>query len=156
MIAWKEETNTESNIVVTQRDIRELQKAKAAMHAGATTLMNSMDLREEDIDRVLLAGAFGSYLDPENARTIGMYPEIPLGKVKVVGNAAGTGAKMTLISKRERSKAEEIPEKVRYYELAADPGFEKEFIDSLLLPHRDLDKYPVAADLLRRLGRLTD
>ncbi|MFQ5711365.1 MAG: ASKHA domain-containing protein [Candidatus Geothermarchaeales archaeon] len=154
VVAWSEETATGRDIVITQGDIRELQKAKAAMHAGAAILMARKKIMEEDIDRVLIAGAFGSYVDPESARTIGMYPEVPLGKVRVVGNAAGTGAKMALISREERRKAEEISQRVRYYELAADPRFEKEFIDSLHLPHRNLTRYPVTVDLLRRLGRL--
>jgi uncharacterized 2Fe-2S/4Fe-4S cluster protein (DUF4445 family) len=153
VVAWREETATGEDIVITQRDIRELQKAKAAMHTGAAILMGLKGVGVEDIDKALLAGAFGSYTDPESARIIGMYPEISLDRVRVVGNAAGTGARMALLSRESRERAERISQRASYYELAADPGFEEEFINSLYLPHKDISQYPQTRDLLERLGR---
>jgi len=108
VVAWERETGIDSDIVITQRDIRELQSAKAAMRAGAEILMNKKGIKEEDIDVFYIAGAFGSYVEPGNARTIGMYPEVGLKRVKIVGNAAGAGAKLALISTDERACAEEI------------------------------------------------
>ncbi|MCX8171158.1 MAG: ASKHA domain-containing protein, partial [Candidatus Bathyarchaeota archaeon] len=82
VLAWKNETATGNDIVITQRDIREIQLAKAAIHAGCMILMEKMGVREADISTLFIAGAFGSYIDPKSARTIGMYPEIPLNRVK--------------------------------------------------------------------------
>ncbi len=153
VIAWKNETAIDKDIVVTLRDIREIQKAKAAIHTGADLLMRKMDVEEADISRLVIAGAFGNYIDPENARIIGMYPEIPLDRIEFAGNLAGTGARMTLINKEIRKKAENIYTKVKYHELAADKNFQKEYLDSLKFPHSDLTKYPETIALLRRLGQ---
>jgi uncharacterized 2Fe-2S/4Fe-4S cluster protein (DUF4445 family) len=154
VLAWKNETSIDKDIVVTQKDIREIQKAKAAIHTGAALLMRKMDVEEAEISRLVVAGAFGNYIDPENARIIGMYPEIPLDRIEFAGNLAGTGARMTLISKEIRKKAENIYTKVKYHELAADKNFQKEYLDSLKFPHSDLAKYPETIDLLRRLGQM--
>ncbi len=154
MVAWKDETNIDTDIAITQADIRELQKAKAAMHTGAEILMRRMGITEKDISRLVVAGAFGNYVDPENARTIGMYPEIPLERIDFVGNLAGTGSRMSLISKDMRDYTEKISRTVKYYELAVDKDFQDEYIKSLYFPHANLNKYPSTVDLLRRLGRV--
>jgi len=153
VLAWKEEASTGGDIVVTQKDLREIQLAKAAMHTGAAILMKEAKVTEEDIDVVFIAGAFGSYIDPEKARIIGMYPEVPLKKVKVVGNAAGTGARMALVSKTARKTAEEISKKVKYIELANEPNFQKELMNSYYIPYADLSRYPETGLLLRKLDR---
>ena len=154
------ETATDTDIIVTQGDIRELQKAKAAMRTGAEILMKRLGeerketLAEDDISKLFIAGAFGNYIDPENARTIGMYPELPLERVDFVGNVAGTGSRMCLISKEERECSEKISTTVKYHELAADKDFQKEYIDALYFPHKNLNRYPDTVNLLRRLGRI--
>lgn len=153
VLAWEKETSTGGDIVVTQGDIRELQLAKGAMHTGAMALMKREGVTERDIDIVFIAGAFGSYIDPKSARTIGMYPEFQLKKVKVVGNAAGTGARMTLISRKAREIAEEISKKTEYLELAAEPSFQSEFFNSQYIPYADLSKYPETSKLLKKLGK---
>jgi len=153
VIAWKDETGIDTDIVVTLGDIRELQKAKAAIHTGAALLMKNMGVTEESLSKIVVAGAFGNYIDPENARIIGMYPEIPLERIEFAGNLAGTGARMTLMSAEMREYAEEISSRVKYYELAADKDFQKEFIDSLYFPHSDKSKYPETVELLRRFGQ---
>lgn len=142
VIAWESETAINADIVITQGDINEIQKAKAAVHAGCTLLMAQLGVTEKDIDELIIAGAFGQYMDKESARTIGMFPEIPLDRIKDVGNAAGTGAKLALVSRRERQKAEHISETVRYYELATDPNFATEYARSMFFPYIDLDRYP--------------
>lgn len=154
VIAWQPETGTDADIVITQGDVRELQKAKAAMRTGAEILMKRMGVTEKEITKLYLAGAFGNYIDPENARTIGMYPELPLDKVVFVGNTAGTGSRMCLISKEERDYAEKISTTVKYLELAADPDFQTEYLNALYFPHKNLDRYPDTVELLRRLGRI--
>jgi uncharacterized 2Fe-2S/4Fe-4S cluster protein (DUF4445 family) len=154
VIAWQRDTATDTDITITQGDVRELQKAKAAMRTGAEILMKRMGVTEKDIKKLYLAGAFGNYIDPENARTIGMYPELPLEKVTFVGNTAGTGARMCLVSKEEREEAEKIGKTVKYLELAADEDFQTEYLNAMYFPHKDLSKYPDTVDLLRRLGRI--
>jgi len=157
VVAYKEETKGRINtdIVITQRDVRELQKAKAAIHTGASLIMRRLGITENNIKTLYVAGAFGNYIDPENARTIGMYPEIPIERIKFIGNSAGTGARMCLISKEEREYAEYIVKnKIKYFELAADPEFQTEFINSTFLPYRDLSKYPITAEYLHRLGKI--
>jgi uncharacterized 2Fe-2S/4Fe-4S cluster protein (DUF4445 family) len=153
VIAWKKETEIDTDIVITLGDIRELQKAKAAIHTGADLLMQRMGVTEESLSKLVVAGAFGNYIDPENARIIGMYPEISLERIEFAGNLAGTGARMTLMSEEMREFAEEISSKVKYYELAADEDFQKEYINSLYFPHSDLSKYPKTVELLRRHGQ---
>lgn len=153
VIAWKDETNIDRDIVITQRDIRELQKAKAAIHTGAELLMRTMGMTEKDVSRLVVAGAFGNYIDPENARIIGMYPEIPLERIEFAGNLAGTGARMALVSKEMREYAEKISRTVKYFELGADENFQNEYIKSLYVPHFNLEKYPRTVELLRRRKR---
>ncbi|HDO41670.1 MAG TPA: DUF4445 domain-containing protein [Candidatus Bathyarchaeota archaeon] len=152
VLAWKDETAIGKDITVTQKDIREIQLAKAAIHTGCTILMRKLGVKESDIDALFIAGAFGSYIDPKSARIIGMYPEIPLNKVRIVGNAAGTGARMALASKTIRRKAEEISRKVNYIELGAEPEFQAEFLNSHFLPYVDLTKYPETINMLKKLG----
>jgi len=154
VIAPKGTTGTDEDITITQADIRELQKAKAAMRTGAETLLKRMNLTKDDITTLYVAGAFGNYIDPESARMIGMYPEVPIERIKFVGNTAGTGSRMCLISKEMRDHAEAISTKVHYYELACDTDFQGEYMKAMFLPHQDLSRQPISAEMLRRLGRI--
>ncbi len=137
------------DIVLTQKDVRELQKAKAAVYTGASILMKRMEIKTEDVERIYLSGAFGNYLDPENMMTVGMLPEFSLKKIVGVGNAAGTGTRMALLSGKERRRAEEISKNVRYHELAADPLFTEEYMKSLNMPHLDLGRFPSTVERLK-------
>ena len=92
-------------ITLTQRDIRELQSAKGAIATGISSLMELMGVMADDLEQVLLAGAFGTYIDPQSARVIGLVPPVPVDEIVAVGNAAGEGAKMALLSFREREMA---------------------------------------------------
>ncbi|MDY7037475.1 MAG: ASKHA domain-containing protein, partial [Thermodesulfobacteriota bacterium] len=120
-------------ITITQKDIRELQLAKAAISAGIQALLDQAGLSESDIDRVIVAGAFGSYLNISSAVTIGMLPNLPLDRFQQVGNAAGAGARSVLISLNERKKAEHIAGHIRYFELANLPEFGKLFLKAISL-----------------------
>ncbi|MEM0057899.1 MAG: ASKHA domain-containing protein [Candidatus Bathyarchaeia archaeon] len=149
VVAWGGETKTGRDITITQGDIREVQLAKAAIYAACSILMEKKGLKEDDFDRVFVAGAFGNYLNLENAKVLGLIPDIPLEKIEFIGNAAITGAKMALISVEAREKADEISRKTRYVELAADQNFNKEFIDATLIPHKNLNKFPSVKRLLK-------
>jgi uncharacterized 2Fe-2S/4Fe-4S cluster protein (DUF4445 family) len=134
VVVWGSETATRREITVTQRDVREIQLAKAAIHTECSILMKRKNIEEKDIDRVFIAGAFGNYINPENAKIIGLIPDIPTEKIKFVGNTAIMGAKIALVSKEIREKAELISKKIRYLELANDPDFKKEFLKALSFP----------------------
>lgn len=154
VIAWKKESGVESDIVITENDIRNLAMAKGAMRAGASIIMKTRGVSERDLTQVFIAGAFGNYVDPESARTIGMLPEVPLERVVFVGNSAGTGARMMLISKGARSYGEKIFERVNRLELALQADFPLEYARAMHFPHMDLGIYPITKEMLLRLGRL--
>jgi uncharacterized 2Fe-2S/4Fe-4S cluster protein (DUF4445 family) len=152
VLAWENETEKGiGDIVVNQRDVREIQLAKAAIYSGAKILMERRNVREGDIKRVYLAGAFGTYIDKLSAKVIGLYPDIPLDKVKSVGNAAGMGAKQALISKEKRLDAEEIAKKTKYLELTIAPEFKDEFISAMYFPHAKIDRFPSLRKMCEKL-----
>ena len=120
-------------ITLTQRDVRELQLAKGAIRTGITALLLESELSDEDLDKVIIAGAFGSYIDVSSAMTIGMLPALPLQRFRQVGNAAGTGARLALISREQRAIAAEVGQRVHYLELASLPRFQELFAQSMSL-----------------------
>ncbi|MDY6893595.1 MAG: ASKHA domain-containing protein [Chloroflexota bacterium] len=124
------EGGSEQSIVVTQGDVRELQLAKAAIRSGIQVLLDAYNFSEEDITRVIIAGAFGTYIDISSAIAIGMLPALPLERFRQVGNAAGTGARLALISLSERSQAASIASRLQYIELASSPHFTRTFVQS--------------------------
>jgi uncharacterized 2Fe-2S/4Fe-4S cluster protein (DUF4445 family) len=149
VLAWENETATRKEIAVTQKDINEIQLAKAAMFTGCSILMKRKGMKRENLDRVLIAGAFGNYINPENAKLIGLVPDVQTEKIEFVGNTAVTGAKMALVSKEAREIAETLSKRVRYLELAIDPDFSREFASALVIPHKDLDRFPSAKEYLK-------
>jgi uncharacterized 2Fe-2S/4Fe-4S cluster protein (DUF4445 family) len=120
-------------ITFTQKDVRELQLAKGAMRTGIDVLLETNGLTAGDIDRVIIAGAFGTYIDVASAMTIGMLPRLPLDRFRQVGNAAGMGAKLALISRSKRAEAQAIASRVGYIELATIPQFAKRFTQTMCL-----------------------
>lgn len=151
-----EDSGTGLDIVVTQRDINELQVAKAAIFAGCSVLMRRKNIGLEEIDELLVAGSFGSYINPENAKLIGLFPDIPTEKIKFVGNTALSGAKMALISVDARKTAETLARWIRYIELACDPDFPSEFADAMYIPHKKIGRFPqvkrIIATLREKVG----
>jgi uncharacterized 2Fe-2S/4Fe-4S cluster protein (DUF4445 family) len=120
-------------IAVSQHDIRELQLAKGAIRAGIETLLQDASLAAADLDQVIVAGAFGTYIDVASAITIGMLPDLPLERFVQVGNAAGTGARLALISRAMRRQAQQLAGRIRYLELARAPGFMRTFALAMYL-----------------------
>ncbi len=120
-------------ITIAQQDIRELQLAKGAIRTGIQVLLESSGHSENDIKQVMIAGAFGTYIDVASAIAIGMLPELPLDRYKQVGNAAGTGARLALISRGMRDEAQRIAEKDQYIELAGAPAFNEKFAKTMYL-----------------------
>lgn len=126
--------DSESEISINQNDIVEIQLAKSAIRTGINILLENAGIGFEDIDKIIIAGAFGSYIDPKNVVNIGMFPNVSLKKIIQVGNAAAVGAKMMLLSKKIRRDAEAIAEKVKYLELTVFPTFADHFAKSTLFP----------------------
>jgi uncharacterized 2Fe-2S/4Fe-4S cluster protein (DUF4445 family) len=119
------------DVVLTQRDVRELQFAKAAISTGWTLLLEELGLQPGDVQQVLLAGSFGSYLSAASAMRIGLVPKLPVLRIVAAGNVAGEGAKMALLSVRERAGAAALLEEVTYVELSDRPEFNDRFVDQL-------------------------
>ncbi|HEY5421682.1 MAG TPA: ASKHA domain-containing protein, partial [Marmoricola sp.] len=122
------------SVYLSQRDVRELQFAKAAISTGWTLLMEELGLEHRDLQQVLLAGSFGSYLSAASAVRIGLVPKLPVLRIVAAGNVAGEGAKMALLSIRERAGALALLEEVTYVELSDRPDFNDRFVDLLAFP----------------------
>ena len=133
VLVSEEELEGRPAITITQRDVRELQLAKGAMRAGIQLLLEAMGRTEEEIEQVIIAGAFGSYIDVASAVSIGMLPPLHLNRFQQVGNAAGIGAKLALISRTKRAEAQTIAQQVRYIELTTAPRFEETFAQATCL-----------------------
>jgi uncharacterized 2Fe-2S/4Fe-4S cluster protein (DUF4445 family) len=134
VLAWGEETATGADIVLTQKDIRQIQLAKAALFGGCRVLMSHF--RISSINRIIVAGAFGMHIDKENALAIGLLPWCEPDNIVMVGNAAGHGAYLTLVDRAKRTEADRIARWVNHIELALEPEFQKEFLKSLSFPDR--------------------
>jgi uncharacterized 2Fe-2S/4Fe-4S cluster protein (DUF4445 family) len=122
-----------SAIVFTQQDVRQLQLAKGAMRTGIEMLLATSGRKVEEIDSVIIAGAFGTYIDVSSAISIGLFPRLPLERFRQVGNAAGMGAKLALISRTKREAARALASRIGYLELAAHPLFSSTFAQAMLL-----------------------
>ena len=125
------ETENGKSIYLTQRDIREVQLAKAAIFAGIKILLKEVNIPQEDIQKILLAGAFGNFIDKKSAIRIGLIPYLPLEKIESVGNAAGRGAEITLLSEKTREICEKISKDIKYIELSSRADFQEEFVEAM-------------------------
>jgi uncharacterized 2Fe-2S/4Fe-4S cluster protein (DUF4445 family) len=128
------DTEVAETVYLSQRDVRELQFAKAAIATGWTLMIEELGLETDEIQQVLLAGSFGSYLAPASAIRIGLVPKLPVLRIVSAGNVAGEGAKMALLSLRERAGAATLLQEVKYVELSDRPEFNDRFVDQLAFP----------------------
>ena len=135
-------------VVITQRDIENVLRAKAAIYAAVSILLREMGLELERIKRIYIAGAFGSRIDPENAVTLGLVPDHPRGEIVFVGNTSLAGAKLCLLSREAFSEAERLARRVTYYDLINCPYYYEEFMAAKFLPHTDLSRFPRVARML--------
>ena len=133
VLVWASESGTGRDIVLTQQDVREVQLVKASIYAGIATLLERIGRTPDELDSLSIAGAFGTYINKEHARAIGLIPNIPLEKLIFLGNAAGAGAKMALISRDEYTAICATARRVEYVELAGDPVFRDQFSMAMLL-----------------------
>ena len=142
VVARQRNSGQSKDITISQQDVRELQKGKAAMFSGAQIALKHLELSPSMIENVYMAGAFGTYINRESALNIGMIPEFNLLDIEQVGNAAGTGSRMALLSKTARDEAKIVAKKVEYIELAIQPQYNQAYLDALMLPHKNLELFP--------------
>jgi uncharacterized 2Fe-2S/4Fe-4S cluster protein (DUF4445 family) len=124
----------EQRLTITQNDVRAIQLAKAALYAGIRLLMERLGV--ERVDRIRLAGAFGTHIDVKYAMVLGMIPDCELSQVASAGNAAGTGARIALLDSRSRATIEAIVRRVEKIETALEPRFQTHFVEAMAIPHK--------------------
>lgn len=142
VLAWKNETQIQRDVVLTEPDIDNLIRAKGALYSGCMTMLEAVGLRIQDVDRIFLAGGFGSYVDLEKAITIGLLPEIDTDKVVFIGNGSLMGAKMSCLTNRIRKDVVEVTKKMTNFELSETPSYMDNYVAALFLPHTDLEHFP--------------
>ncbi|HEY47703.1 MAG: hypothetical protein AMJ88_05990 [Anaerolineae bacterium SM23_ 63] len=147
IVVWGDETETGRDIVLTKVDVDNLMRAKAAIYAGFTVLAESVGVELKDAKQVLVGGAFGKYINVENAIKIGLLPDLPWDRFHFLGNTAVLGSYMALLSFRSRQQIQEIAQMMTYVELSADNTFYDAFTAALFLPHTEITRFPSVAEI---------
>jgi uncharacterized 2Fe-2S/4Fe-4S cluster protein (DUF4445 family) len=139
VLAWAEESSIDKDIVVTQKDVRQIQLAKGALYAGCKLMMRRMGL--EKVDKVKIAGAFGTHVDREKALVMGLFPDCDVERITSVGNAAGDGCRAALLNRKKREEANWVSRNVEYIELTVETDFQNQFMEAMHIPHMT-DEFP--------------
>ena len=148
VLAWKEETQIERDIVITEIDIENLIRAKGAIYSACMTLLAEVGMGVQDIEHIILAGGFGSYVDLSKAMAIGLLPEIDANLVTFVGNGSLMGAKMSALTNRIRRDVVEVTRKMTNFELSETASYMDNYVAALFLPHTDINLFPELKDRL--------
>ena len=155
VLVWAEESGLERNIVLTEVDIDNFIRAKGAIHAGVTTLLGEVGLDVTDIEQVILAGAFGSYIDLDSAMTVGLLPEVSPDKFLYVGNGSLMGCRMSELSNHIRRDVVKTMQKMTSFELSEEPSYKDRYVASLFLPHTNATLFPLVNERRQTMERLT-
>jgi uncharacterized 2Fe-2S/4Fe-4S cluster protein (DUF4445 family) len=142
VLAWKEETQIERDITLSEIDIENLIRAKGAIYSGCMTLLTEVGMGVQDIERIVLAGGFGSFVDLDKAMTIGLLPEMDADKIVYLGNGSLLGARMSSLTNRIRRDVTDVIRKMTNFELSDTASFMDNYIAALFLPHTDLNQFP--------------
>ena len=142
VLAWKEETQIDRDIVLTEPDLDNLIRAKGALYSGCMTLLEEVGLGVNDIEQIFLAGGFGSYVDLEKAMVIGLLPEIDPDKIRFIGNGSLMGAKMSALTNRIRKDVVDVTKRMTNFELSETASYMDNYVAALFLPHTDIDQFP--------------
>jgi uncharacterized 2Fe-2S/4Fe-4S cluster protein (DUF4445 family) len=142
VLAWARESAGGEDIVLTDVDLDNLVRVKAAIYAAITLMLKRVGISPSDIEMVLIGGAFGQHINVEQAIQIGLLPDLPWERFQFLGNTSLAGAYNTLVSRQARALAHEIPNKLTYLELIADNAFMEEFTGALFLPHTRIEDFP--------------
>ena len=148
VVAWKEESGGEKDIVITENDVKSLIMSKASILAACFILMNEAGIDRKAVKNIYFSGAFGNYINKENAILVGLVPEVPVERIKNIGNGAVEGANIALINRKMRKRLDEIAKTVAYIELNAEPAFMDEYTRASFLPHTDLSLFPGVQKIL--------
>jgi uncharacterized 2Fe-2S/4Fe-4S cluster protein (DUF4445 family) len=151
VIAWGDETEHGRDIVITKVDIDNLMRAKGAIYAGFTVLAQSVGVELAMVDRILIGGAFGQYINVEKAVQIGLLPDLPWEKFHFLGNTALQGSLLALLNRNYRQQVAETAAKMTYLELSADNTFYDQFTSALFLPHTDIEQFPSVARIMQNV-----
>ena len=149
VLAWADQTASGEDLTVSEVDIENLMRAKAAMFAGYLTLIDSVGLKLQDIEQVILAGAFGSFINLENAIAIGLMPDLPRERFQFVGNASLLGATLLAFSRDLLEEERRVADMMTNFELSETPGFMDQYIAALFLPHTQEELFPTVTERLR-------
>lgn len=139
VLAWAEETSIGKDITITQRDVRQIQLAKGALQAGCKLMMRRMGL--DKVDKIKIAGAFGTHVDRTKALIMGLFPDCEIDKILSIGNAAGDGCRTALLNRKKRVEADFVSRNVEYIELTVETDFQKQFMECMQIPHMN-DPFP--------------
>ena len=142
VVIWARDSGRGQDVVITQADIANMLRAKGAIYSAAQVLLRSLGFTFDDVQRVLVAGGFGTSLGLESAVTIGMLPDLPRERMQFVGNAAITGAGLAAISREKYDEAREVGQSMTYFELSTDPHFMGELVSACFFPHTDVQRFP--------------
>jgi len=142
VLAWSHQSGRKVDITISEAEIKNLIRSKAAVFAGVNSMLKMVGLPLDAIERVIIAGGFGRYINIKDAVGIGLLPDLPLEKYTYIGNSSVKGAKMVLMFRRAREEVEEIARKMTYLELSAGNTFMEEFVSALFIPHTDLSLFP--------------
>ncbi len=142
VVAFKEENGASSDIVISEADIENIKRAKAAIYSATACLIRHMKLDFKEVKKIFIAGGFGTYLDVDNAVNIGLLPDVERKRFIFVGNSSLAGARQMLLSYEALEKAAEIARKITYFELSIEPGYMEEYMAALFFPHTDLLRFP--------------
>jgi uncharacterized 2Fe-2S/4Fe-4S cluster protein (DUF4445 family) len=150
VVAWAEESENNQDIVITNVDIDNLKRAKAAIYAGFTILAESVGVPLELVEQILIGGSFGKYINVEKAVQIGLLPDMPWERFQFLGNTSIKGAYYALLQQPAREKIRDIASRMTYIELSADNSFYEAFTSALFLPHTDLASFPSVEAVLEK------
>jgi uncharacterized 2Fe-2S/4Fe-4S cluster protein (DUF4445 family) len=142
VLAWAGETQIDRDVVLAEPDIDNLIRAKGAIYSGCMTLLEEVGLGVHDLERIILAGGFGSFVDLEKSITIGLLPEINLDKITFIGNGSLLGARMSCLTNRIRRDVVEVTKKMTNFELSETASYMENYIAALFLPHTDMNNFP--------------
>jgi uncharacterized 2Fe-2S/4Fe-4S cluster protein (DUF4445 family) len=142
VLAWKDETQIDRDVALTEIDVENLIRAKGAIYSGCMTLLTEVGMGIPDIEQIILAGGFGSYVDLEKAMTIGLLPEMPPDKVIFIGNGSLMGARMSSLTNQIRKDVVEVTKKMTNFELSDTPSYMENYVAALFLPHTDINTFP--------------
>jgi len=154
VLVWHEETGIDRDITLSELDIENLIRAKGAIYSGCMTLLTEVGLKMEDIERIILAGGFGSYIDLEKAMTLGLLPEIDPDRVVFIGNGSLLGARMCSLTNRIRKDVVEVTKKMTNFELSETPSYMTNYVAAMFIPHTEIEKFPRLQNRLEERKKL--